>query len=89
MIRNIEFDIQVYDNFEKPYLLKRVNGTYDQHCHFEEEQHALDCIRVIQNGLRPKDKNQANQIKRLLTDKEFLRLNKKERYYNQNCGVKR
>lgn len=89
MIRNIEFDIKFYDNFNKPYLLKRVNGTYDQHCHFEEEKDALDCIRIIQNGLRPKDKNQANQIKRLLTDKEFLRLNKKEKYYNQNCGVKR
>lgn len=89
MIRNIEFAIEVYDNFEKIYLLKRVNGTYDQHCHFDNKKDALDCIRIIQNGLRPKNKKQAKQIKRLLTDKEFLRLNKKDKYYNQNCGVKR
>ena len=80
MTRNIKLDIEVYDNFEKPYLLKRINGTYKQHCHYENEQDALDCIRIIQNGLSPKNKKQANQIKRLLTDKEFLRLNKKENF---------
>ena len=87
--RNIELDIEVYDNFTKPYLLKRVDGTYEQHCHFENKQDALDCIHIIQNGLSPKNKKQAKQLKRLLTDEEFKRLNKKEKYYNQNYCMKR
>ena len=89
MTRNIELSIEVYDNFKKPYLLKRINGTYKQHCHFENEQDALDCIHIIHNGLSPKDKKQVKQIKRLLTDEEFKKLNKKQKYYNQNYCMKR
>ncbi|WP_100065123.1 hypothetical protein [Miniphocaeibacter massiliensis] len=71
---------------ERPYLLKREHGEYKQHAHFHTREMAEKCRRLIDNNKYPYSKELKIAVQRILTEEEFKKLNKKERYYNVNKG---
>lgn len=74
---------------DRPWLLKREHGEYSQHAHFYTRKEAECCRKLIDAGKFPRDKKYRIAMARILTEEEFRMLNKKQRYYNQNCGVRR
>lgn len=78
-----------YPKMERAWLLKREHGKYEQHAHFYTKKEALNCRRLIDNNKYPRDKKYKLAMQRLLTEEEFKKLNKKQRYYNVNKGVRR
>lgn len=73
----------------RPWLLKREHGEYSQHAHFFTKKEAIKCRRLIDANKYPRDKKYKVAMQRLLTEEEFKKLNKRERYVNQNCGVRK
>lgn len=73
----------------RPWLLKREHGEYSQHAHFFTKKEALYCRKLIDACKYPREEKYRVAMQRLLTEEEFKKLNKKERYVNQNCGVRR
>lgn len=79
----------------RPYLVRRVNGTYEQHSHMQSKQDCEEIIKLMKANKLPnfKDKELNKEykvaIERLLTTKEFKRLQKKENYRNINKGGKK
>ena len=73
----------------RPWLLKREHGEYSQHAHFFTKKEAVKCRKLIDANKYPRDKKYKVAMQRLLTEEEFKKLNKRERYINQNCGVRR
>lgn len=78
-----------YPKMNRPWLLKREHGEYSQHAHFFTKKEALCCRKLIDACKYPREKKYKIAMQRLLTEEEFKRLNKKQRYYNKNCGVRR
>jgi hypothetical protein len=73
---------------ERPWLLVRVGGEYSQHAHLKSKS---DCIKVrhlIDINKYPYNKDFKIAMKRLLTEEEFKNLDKKQRYFNSNHGVR-
>ena len=75
-------------DYERPWLLKRVNGEYSQHAHFFRKKDALKVRRLIDSNKYPINKEYRIAMERLLTAKEFKRLNKKDHYINVNKGLR-
>ena len=74
---------------ERPWLLVREGGEYSQHAHLKSKK---DCIKVrhlIDINKYPYNSEYKIAMKRLLTEEEFKSLDKKQRYYNSNRGVRR
>ena len=74
---------------ENPWLVYRV-GT-EQHTHLKSKGSCLTLIRLINQGILPKSSYLRESAKRLLTDKEYEKLNNKtkQRYVNVNKGHRR
>lgn len=73
---------------ERPWLLVRVDGEYEQHAHLKSKS---DCIKVrhlIDINKYPYNKDFKIAMKRLLNEEEFKNLDKKQRYFNSNRGVR-
>lgn len=73
---------------ERPWLLVRVGGEYSQHAHLKSRS---DCIKVrhlIDINKYPYNSEYKIAMKRLLTEEEFKNLDKKQRYYNSNRGIR-
>lgn len=73
---------------ERPWLLVREGGDYSQHAHLKSKS---DCIKVrhlIDINKYPYNKDFKIAMKRLLTEEEFKSLDKKQRYFNSNHGVR-
>ena len=73
---------------ERPWLLVRVGGEYSQHAHLKSKS---DCIKVrhlIDINKYPYNKDFKIAMKRLLTEEEFKKLDKKQRYFNSNHGIR-
>lgn len=73
---------------ERPWLLVRVGGDYSQHAHLKSKS---DCIKVrhlIDINKYPYNSEYKIAMKRLLTEEEFKSLDKKQRYYNSNRGIR-
>lgn len=73
---------------ERPWLLVRVGGEYSQHAHLKSKS---DCIKVrhlIDINKYPYNKDFKIAMQRLLTEEEFKSLDKKQRYYNSNRGIR-
>lgn len=73
---------------ERPWLLVRVGGEYSQHAHLKSKS---DCIKVrhlIDINKYPYNKDFKVAVQRLLTEEEFKSLDKKQRYYNSNRGIR-
>lgn len=71
---------------DRPWLLKREGGKYEQHAHFFTKKEAIKCRQLIDNGRYPRNKKYKIAMQRLLTEEEFKKLDKKQRYYNVNKG---
>ena len=80
-------EILKFDNFDRPWLLKRLDGTEEQHAHFFTLKEAERVKHLIEINKYPKCKDDRVAMKRLLTDDEYKNLNCKDRYYN-NSGYK-
>ena len=85
----MKLSIIYYPKMDRPWLLKREHGEYSQHAHFYTKKEALCCRKLIDACKYPREEKYRIAMQRLLTDEEFKRLNKKERYFNQNRGVRR
>lgn len=73
---------------ERPWLLVREGGDYSQHAHLKSKN---DCIKVrhlIDINKYPYNSEYKIAMKRLLTEEEFKSLDKKQRYYNSNRGIR-
>lgn len=84
----MNIQIRYIEGYERPWLIKRVNGKYEQHAHMRCHRDAVKVRNCINNKRYCKDKDIFNALRRLLTDKEFRELNRKEKYYKNNNGVK-
>lgn len=85
----MKLTIKHYPKLERPWLLKREHGDYDQHAHFYTEKEAKCCRRLIDQGRYPYEKKYKIAMKRLLSEEEFKALRKKQRYFNSQKGVHR
>lgn len=68
---------------ERPWLVVRENGEYNQHAHLRTKKEALKVRNIIDRWVYPYNKNYKIAVKRLLTEEEFKSLDKKDRYINR------
>lgn len=78
-----------YPKMERQWLLKREYGTYEQHAHFYTKKEALQCRKLIDACKYPREKKYLIAMQRILTEEEFKKLDKKQRYYNVNKGIRK
>lgn len=67
---------------ERPWLVVRVGGSYEQHAHLKTKTDALKVRNLIDVGKYPYCKDYKIAMQRLLTEEEFKKLDKKQRYFN-------
>lgn len=68
---------------DRPWLIKRAYGTYNQHAHLRTKKEALKVRNIIDRWVYPYNKNYKIAVQRLLTEEEFKSLDKKDRYFNR------
>ena len=73
---------------ERPWLLVREGGEYSQHAHLKSKRDAIKVRHLIDINKYPYNKDFKIAMKRLLTEEEFKDLDKKQRYFNSNRGVR-
>lgn len=73
---------------QRPWLLVRVGGDYEQHAHFTTKKDAIYVRHLIDINKYPYNNEYKIAMKRLLNEEEFKNLDKKQRYYNSNRGVR-
>lgn len=66
----------------RPWLIKRDHGTYKQHAHLHTREDAEKVRQLIDSNRYPCSHDYKIAMRRLLTEEEFKRLNKRPRYYN-------
>ena len=71
---------------ERPWLLKRVGGKYEQHAHLRTRKDAIKVRQLIDANKYPYCKDYKIAMQRILTNEEYKNLNKKPRYKNRNRG---
>lgn len=69
---------------ERPWLLVRVGGKYEQHAHLKSKRDAIRIRNLIDAWRYPYCPEYKVAMKRLLTEEEFKSLDKKLRYFNPN-----
>ncbi len=74
--------------YHRPWLIKRVHGTYEQHAHCFTKKDAKKIRNLIDINKYPYSEEYKRAMKRPLTEEEFKGLNKKQRFYNVNNGVR-
>ena len=72
---------------DRPWLIKREGGSYDQHAHMHTKKDALNVRRLVDAGKYPHCREYKTAIQRLLSEEEFKRLHKKQRYFNPQKGL--
>ena len=82
----MKLSIIYYPKMHRCWLLKREYGTYEQHAHFFTEDEALKCRELIDALKFPREKKYKEAMERILTKKEWGRLNKKPKYNNEQRG---
>ena len=85
--RGLKLTIEYIKGYERPWLLKREDGEYNQHAHFYTKKEAEKVKNLIEVNRYPKNKDQKYAMQKILTENEFKKLCKKDRYFNP--GVKR
>lgn len=81
----MKLSIIYFENLERPWLLKREDGEYEQHCHFKTKKDAHRIKHLIEINKYPGKKDEKYAMQRILTEEEFKKLDKKQRYYNNSC----
>lgn len=59
---------------ERPWLLVRVGGEYEQHAHMKSKKDAVKLRNLLDRNLMPYSDDFKIAAKRLLTDKEYKKL---------------
>ena len=85
----MKISIRYISGYNRPYLLVRENGTYGQHAHMRNRKDAEKIRQLIDANRYPYCEEYKIAMKRLLTEEEFKKLKKKQKYININKGVKR
>lgn len=75
-----------YPKMNRAWLVKREHGKYEQHAHFFTKKEAEMCIRLIDACKYPRHKKYVIAMQRLLTEDEFKKLKKKQKFYRVNKG---
>lgn len=75
----------INEDFERPWLLKRGDGDYSQHAHFETKKDAERVAHLIYIEKYPTNKKEKFAMQRILTEEEFKKLDKKDKYFNPGC----
>lgn len=73
---------------KRPWLLKREHGKYEQHAHFYTKKEATECRILIDKQIYPREDKYLIAMKRILTEEEYRKLNKRPRYCNK-CNKSR
>lgn len=74
---------------ERSWLLVREGGEYSQHAHLKSKSDAIKVRHLIDINKYPYNSEYKIAMKRLLTEEEFKNLDKKQRYYNSNRGIRK
>lgn len=69
---------------DRPWLLVRVWGEYEQHAHLKSKRDAIRVRNLIDAGKYPYCREYKIAMQRILTEEEFKKLDKKLRYFNSN-----
>ena len=85
----MQISIKYLESLERPWLVKRVHGSYEQHAHMYTRKDAVKIRELIDANKYPYCREYKIAMQRLLTEEEFKQLDKKQRYYNTNHGVQR
>lgn len=83
---NLELEVKYIAQYERPYLIKRVNGEWDQHAHLCRKKDIKKLKGYIIRNELPDDKELRTAMWRLMTAKEFKGLKRKQKYYNRQNG---
>ena len=67
-------------------LYNENNGT---HSHFSKYNTAMTCKKMIERGVLPNNSYMKESCRRLIGDKQFGQLRKKQKYINVNKGIPR
>lgn len=59
---------------DRPWLIKRVNGKYGQHAHMKSKKDAVKFRNLLDKNLMPYSEEFRTAAKRLLSEKEFKKL---------------
>lgn len=78
----INLTIKYLQNLERPWLIKRENGTYEQHAHCFTKKDAEKIRNLIDINKYPYSKSYQKAMQRLLTKEEYKNLNRKDYYFN-------
>ena len=85
----MKLTIKYYPKLPKrKWLLKREGGAYEQHAHFFFYKDAENVRRLIDSNKYPYNKKYKIAMQRILTKEESKKLDKKQRYFNVNKGIK-
>lgn len=60
--------------YDRPWLIKRVNGKYGQHAHMRRKKDAVKLRNLLDKNLMPYSEEFRTAAKRLLSEKEFKKL---------------
>lgn len=85
----MNLSIKYLPNLDRPFLIRRDGGTYEQHAHMRSKKDALTVRRLIDGNKYPYCEDYKIAMKRLLTEEEFKRLRKKDRYFNPQKGLRK
>ena len=86
----MKLTIKYYPKLPKrKWILIREGGAYEQHAHFLCKKDALNVRRLIDGNKYPYNKKYKIAMQRILTEEEFKKLRKKQRYFNVNKGIKK
>ena len=86
----MKLTIKYYPKLPKrKWILIREGDAYEQHAHFLCKKDAENVRRLINGNKYSYNKKYKLAMKRILTEEEFKKLNKKQRYYNVNNGIRR
>lgn len=78
----MNLSIRYLGNLKRPWLLYREGGDYDQHAHMRTREDAEMVRKLIDACKYPYCDDYRIAMQRLLTQKEFKMLKKKDGYYN-------
>lgn len=71
---------------DRPWLIKREDGIYEHHAHMHTKKNALRVRQIIDAGKYPYCREYKIAVQRLLTEEEFKKLQKRQRYFNSQKG---
>lgn len=60
--------------YDRPWLVKRVNGKYGQHAHMRRKKDAVKLRNLLDKNLMPYSEEFKTAAKRLLSEKEYKNL---------------